>query len=216
MAGRCGSSPLLQRCASIVSSHRPTSTGYHVACVSNFIKKRKTKNVVPMLRVPWRRCGFRDLKVDMLGADQGSTSELTGRGRFLVDVASYTCGFRRWQLCEEEGTICLFVARIREPLPRTPRAKKHTFYPILLDIHMDMCRASHCCRKSNLNDCGLLDEHLTACGIIPSHPYESHIDVVPVHLVIAIFILSAITVWMAANISMATIDIMISATLVGS
>ena len=69
-----------------------------------------------------------------------------------------------------------------------------------------------CCPNSNLNNYGLLDEHLTACGIIPSHPFKSQIHVVPVQLVIAICILSAITVSMAVNTSMTTIDIMISAT----
>ena len=41
MAGRSGSF-LLQRCASIFSSHRRTSTGYHVACVSNLSKTKQT------------------------------------------------------------------------------------------------------------------------------------------------------------------------------
>ena len=65
-------------------------------------------------------------------------------------------------------------------------------------------RVSHCCRKSNQNDYGLLDERLTACGIIPSHPDNSHIDVVPMRLVIAIVILRAITVSMAVNICVAS------------
>ena len=52
MAGRSVSFPLLQRCASIFPSHRRTSTGYHVACVSN-LNKTKTSNMSTVGERSW-------------------------------------------------------------------------------------------------------------------------------------------------------------------
>ena len=40
VSGRSCPFPLLQRCASIFSSHRRTGTGYHVACVSKLSKSK--------------------------------------------------------------------------------------------------------------------------------------------------------------------------------
>ena len=62
VAGRSGSSPLLQRCASIFSSHRRIGTGYPAACVSNLSKTQREHIVIfdifALCTFPWTRNEF--------------------------------------------------------------------------------------------------------------------------------------------------------------